>query len=127
MTDRPEAITILIERIQGAREGSRELSDAWLLAMGWELTDEGQWCTPAGLWILDADWRPDPTGDIKDTIDLVPGYWHWQLGIVPDPRALLAKSATQLGDDLADLGFPGATPALAFAGAILVAVFPVDG
>lgn len=124
MTDRPENVETLIERIRSARHGSRELSDAWLLVMGWRHARGGQWITPAGRWLPCPDVRPDPTVDIKDTIDLVPGYWHWELGIVPDPRALLAKSAIQLGDDLADIGFPGATPALAFAGAILVAVFP---
>ena len=123
MTDRPEAIDRLIEQIQGAAQGSRELSDDWLLAMGF--TAEGQWLTPAGVWIVDPDDRPDPTVDLKDTVALVPHGWFYLLGLVPGPRAMLAGYETQLGDDIHDIGFPAATLPLALCGAVLVAVFPV--
>lgn len=124
MADRPEAIDILIEQIQGAAKGSRELSDAWLLAMGF--TAEGQWLTPAGVWIPDADARPDPTIDLRDTVALVPHGWFYLLGLLPGPRALLAEDETQLGDDIHDIGTVAATLPLALCAAVLDAVFPLS-
>ncbi|KKL56008.1 hypothetical protein LCGC14_2249690, partial [marine sediment metagenome] len=103
--------------------GSRGLSDDWLLAMGF--TAEGQWLTPAGVWIVDPDDRPDPTVDLKDTVALLPSGWAYLLGHTPGPCALLADSYHQLGDDIHDIGFRAATLPLALSGAILVAVFPV--
>ncbi len=125
MAERPPHIDLLIEKIQAAAKGSRGLGDGWLLAMGFTVNEEGQWATPAGIWILDADDRPDPTCHLTDTVDLVPSGWAYLLGLVPGPRALLAESDYQLGDDIHDLGFPAATLPLALSGAILVAVYPV--
>lgn len=64
-------MTDLISRLEAATEGSRELSDECLLAMGW--TYKPDWCghawrSPDESWV-GFDKRPDPTRNVQDAID----------------------------------------------------------
>ena len=80
-------MTDLIARLEAAPEGSRELSDEVLLAVGWEHIDTGdvreeQWVSPGGMYFIVSP-RPDPTRSIDDALKwMVPEGWSvanlWQ-------------------------------------------------
>ncbi len=59
-------MTDLAARLEQAPEGTRELSDEVLLAVGWD-------CGPPG-WTSD---RPDPTRDLTDIAALVEATGRW--------------------------------------------------
>ena len=70
----------LIAKLEIAQEGSRELSDEVLTAL--EMTGKGA--------LRRKDWdvlgkshiyvgRYDPTGNLQDAVDLVPGNAHWSV------------------------------------------------
>jgi hypothetical protein len=68
----------LITRLSEAKEGSRELSDEVLLALGYKLVREND-----GLQ-LNKDGRIfsirlDPTCNLQDTVNLVPSKWGWSI------------------------------------------------
>lgn len=69
----------LISRLETAAEGSRELSDEVLLALGWSDNDdeiEGYWIPPEGGRWGDRGERPDPTRSIDDALGLMlDGWW----------------------------------------------------
>lgn len=79
-------MTDLIDRLEQAEAGSRELSDEVLLALGWSCNDRIQgkhpkifgkyWRHPVnrndGYW--DGD-QPDPTQSVDHALKLVPDGW----------------------------------------------------
>ena len=80
----------LIEKLEQAEEGSRELSDEVLLTLGWKPHEveangvQGQiWFNAEGYRDLaDLGGRPDPTCSLDDCLRyVVPGGWH--LGLDP--------------------------------------------
>ena len=64
----------LIARLSEAKEGSRELSDEVLVALGWMEQNAVILQSPDGTqsWFDEPD-RPDPTRNLQDVVDLVPG------------------------------------------------------
>lgn len=88
----------LIERIEQATEGSRELSDECLLARGFKrrqrLSIDGK-PMPYWLWDFPDGTRcypnevPDPSRNVQDCIDwMVPEGWGAELKKTPDGRGL---------------------------------------
>ena len=75
----------LLERLYAATEGSRELSDEVLLALGWR-RKEGPYSQPAMWWkppFEPSTWRerrPNCTESVDDALSLVPEGWHWTAG-----------------------------------------------
>lgn len=75
-------MTDLITRLEQAKEGSRELSDEVLLALGWKTgigthADFTKFHAPDGS-PASRD-RPDPTTNLQDAVDLVPERHPWTL------------------------------------------------
>lgn len=61
----------LIADLEAASEGSRELSDRCLTAVGWTYHNKPFWCYPN---------RPDPTRNLQDTVDvMVPKGAPWSI------------------------------------------------
>lgn len=82
----------LMAQLEAAREGSRELSDQVLLAVGWfvdTMTVQGCgvkeveiWCCPdgAGAGSYETARRPNPTRNVQDAIDcVVPAKCSWEV------------------------------------------------
>lgn len=59
----------LLEQLQSATEGSREIGDQVLLACGWKRHAGNAWCSPAGEWRNWKD-RPDPSRNLQDVVSL---------------------------------------------------------
>ena len=73
----------LIERLQEASEGSRELSDECLLAVGWRFTAGGPkfWFDPNDNSIGYSA-RPSPSENLQDALDwMVPEGWEFTLNV----------------------------------------------
>lgn len=94
MTD----IDTLIRDLEGATEGSRDLSDKALLGCGWIYTPNGYgpgkpcwgggglWTDPAGVGTAASDPRPSPTESLDAALTLVPeGEWWAVDGNCDDP------------------------------------------
>lgn len=73
----------LIARLKAAPEGSRELSDQILRAVGWETktTDDGvYWRHGDSSWTRDDPDRPHPSCSIDDgQVHVLPEGWDWTL------------------------------------------------
>lgn len=134
-------MTDLIERLETAESGSRELSDEVLLALDWTyalkssaITGSGggdieMWHSPAGL--MHHGPRPSPAESVDDALSLVPdGYWltlqrSKSVGHPPQCHAKLYGDADTLDRDMEDweeyeyVANNFATPALALCAAIL--------
>ena len=68
-----EALQILLEDLQNAKEGSRELSDRCLLAVGY--AEEDLWINTDGP--KDPVNPPNPSCNAQDALDcMVPEGWH---------------------------------------------------
>lgn len=66
----------LIAKLEGAEAGSRELSDEFLLALGWTRTP-GYFVEPENVrWWADNS-HPSPTESVDDALALVPDGWTW--------------------------------------------------
>ena len=81
-------MTDLLAKLESAGEGSRELSDECLLAVGWVLRDDGRslacWHGPNGQEFYPCDFVPDPSRNVQDAIDwMVPESLSYSLG-APD-------------------------------------------
>ena len=124
------SLAALIAALERAEEGSRELSDEVLLALGWgtrlEFTRE-VWVAPSGD---SSKHRSDPTRNLQGAVDLVPeGMDWWEVGKVRD------KPFMGRGTHRAAIGKWGEpehyqhamSPALALCVAILRAVEAKDG
>jgi len=107
-------MTDLIKRLEEAEAGSRELSDAVLLACG----------------AMEYDWksrkysrRPSPTQSLDDALGLVPEGWEWEAASFAkhnnEPRAGLWRNL--YSNDIECIASHGATPALALCIAVLKA------
>ena len=113
----------LISKLKAATEGSRELSDEVLLALGR--------MTPQRMYQLAGHDDPyvvvpNPTVSVDDALKLVPGGSRWRIGhttINPaGPAEMWATLAIQRGGRLSAMvadGTTAATPALALCIAIL--------
>lgn len=78
-------IETLLEEILQAEEGSRNLSDRYLLALGWQGIEPNRsgiiaahWTNPSGQDIPQG-LRPDPTRNLQDAIDSLLKGWTWGL------------------------------------------------
>ena len=78
----------LIERLESAAEGNRELGDEVLLAAGWRKTPVGHfygpihhWSSPDGRHNYSEDRRPNPTQSLDAAMTLVSDGW-WFVGLV---------------------------------------------
>jgi hypothetical protein len=71
----------LIERLEKAKEGSRELSDMVLVAHGWAAPTEDNegWFTPDGLFVSANRERLDPTRSLDAAMSLAPEGFTLQL------------------------------------------------
>jgi len=103
-------MTDLITRLGSAAEGSRELSDEVLRAMGWRNT-----------WPMKSDGgKPDPTRSVDDALALVPDGWHTGSAFERGSRGrwlwVLGRGG---GDHRDDTTGRGDTPALALCAALL--------
>ena len=130
------SLAALIAALERAEEGSRELSDEVLLALGWgtrlEFTRE-VWVAPSGN---SSKHRPHPTRNLQAAVDLVPEGWGWAAAELDqgEPSAVLTNREPQLkpgtfdaNPDKKDFRSKAATPALALVIAILKAVETKDG
>ena len=76
----------LIERLEAAETGSRELSDECLLAVGWQKEDVAH---QRGIWLAPSSWiygwnRPDPSRNLQDALDwMVPEGAQWSIDAKP--------------------------------------------
>lgn len=116
----------LIEKLETAEAGSRELSDEVLLALGWM---EGPlnttiWYRPDYSVVPESE-NLEPTTNLQDAVDLVPEGWDWGAGYGHengDPEGEEVIFAV-VGKPDKGLSTPGeanaATPALALCAAIL--------
>ena len=71
----------LIAKLESAKEGSRELSDEVLMALGWQrrpiqITGVYEWYRTGGDHYIGVV-RPDPSRNLQDAVDLIPGKAHW--------------------------------------------------
>ena len=101
----------LIARLEAATEGSRELSDECLLAVGWKDAGKhlGQWVRPDGSRLYKSD-APDPSQNAQDAIDhVVPEGWTGGGRLCGGPRFPMELLGPVKGMALA----VGNTPALA--------------
>lgn len=121
-------LTSLIARLESAGEGSRELSDAVLVALGWVRSPdrdepgfvEDDWIDPeGGRW-----WpAPDPAVSLDDALALVDEGWQWLLRGLgwygQRPAAKLEFIVSDATDGMRTIWGKAATPALALCAAIL--------
>ena len=76
-------MTDLLSELEQATNGSRELSDKVLLAIGWQFPDDwepkglshGNLVSPNGETISH-HLRPNPTENLQDALELVPEGWY---------------------------------------------------
>ena len=71
----------LISRLVEAKEGSRELSDKVLRAVGFseDRDRNGNYYWSHGARKYYYEERPDPTRSLDDAVDLVPEKWGWSI------------------------------------------------
>ena len=103
----------LIAKLSDATEGSREMSDAVLLATGWTRRKFGAlncWAHPDGSECFNRD-RPDPTRDLTAAVSLIPEGWGWRIQNYGGDKIGLA-ALMKPGTHIADYE-QGATPELA--------------
>lgn len=108
----------LIQRLQEAGEGSRELSDEVLRACGWDIVIEGHWLrryVPGGVYSWPLDEAPDPSRSIDDVVALLPEGFDW------DRCRNGVATVHDLRPGMPYRGYEGwaATPALALCAAII--------
>ena len=130
-------MTELIIRVKEATEGSRELSDEILLALGWTtktVIDPGasadygedieakEWISPSGE--NTGYLRPRCTESLGDALYLVPETWYWRVQGGGDATNLAALMPP--GNDLAGYA-QGATSSLAVCVALLEWNDTLDG
>jgi len=83
-------MTTLIEQLETAREGSRELDAEIARVLGYEAFDRSAqsfgdtWCMKDGDAIRDL---PRWSSNLQDTVDLVPEGWAWELSHDRNPAA----------------------------------------
>ena len=126
-------MTSLPDCLKAASKGTRPLSDAVLLAMGWERSkyEKELFCPPLnhpargkfkpGVLI----WQPgpDPTRSLDDVVAMVPGGWGWSLGCNFDRGQMYSSIIrgphdTTRPEGQSGVGFSN-TPALALCIALL--------
>lgn len=94
----------LIERLVLAEEGSRELSDEVLLALGWRQYMSGTAASAALAWgymywsngnrVWTEDSRPSPTTNLQEAVNCVPEGWVLlRLEQLPEPAGYCASLA----------------------------------
>ncbi len=116
----------LIEKLEQAEEGSRELSDEVLLACGWRKTrwvptGEPAWFDPQGS---NGSYLPHPTRSLDDCLRYaVPeGWWPEQLSWASDGSLVIATIWNRdPGDGYKSCDGDAANPALALCIAALKA------
>ncbi len=92
----------LIQCIEKATEGSRGLSDRFLLAMGWTNWRQVDWRDPNGVEYTHSN-RLDPTRNLQHTMEAVPEGWsgsihfEWRGTATPNPRKLCTASICSPG------------------------------
>ena len=112
----------LIERLESAPEGSRELDGEIALLLGWKKTIDGfynsRWKDPAGQ--LQGNIPPAFTTSIDAALTLVPEGWRWDIG--PWDDQIRAEIWNHTEDETKEqyCGF-ASTPALALCIAALKA------
>ena len=113
----------LISRLEEAKEGSRELSNMILLALGWrERGGRARFLThfavsPDGAEIPWGD-HPDPSRNLQAAVDLVPEGLPWDME---------SAGIVEMGTDNGPVEGIAATPALALCVAIIKAMEAGDG
>lgn len=128
----------LIARLEAATEGSRELSNECLLAVGWEYRHDillpPDWLdkdkNPSGNIFINSPWPPDPSQNVQDAITwMVPEGWDWAVSTMvrdhldkPLCHAEIAKAHTGVckARDIHEI--EAAAPALALSAASLKAI-----
>ena len=68
----------LLSRLEQAKEGTRELSDEVLLALGWRIGEPRRAWAPNREFYF-SDQIPDPSRNLQDGVDLVPEGHPWTL------------------------------------------------
>ena len=104
----------LIARLEEATEGSRELSDECLLAVGFAPVPDAltMWTYPNGDYAVTAE-LPDPSQNVQDAIDwMVPEGCPWEMKSV---------GMVEMGTERGPVEGIAATPALALCVASLKA------
>ena len=78
----------LIQELERAKEGSRELSDKVLLACGWEREAGGTtnnnvifWRAPGSHWIAAGGGLPSPTENLQDVLRMLPSGWAGEVTV----------------------------------------------
>lgn len=82
----------LLDRLQNATEGSRQLSDHVLLELGWTFKQWEQrrkkvpydWITPDGQGVVEYGKQPDPSRNLQDAVSLRPAAEGLSIKIRPD-------------------------------------------
>ena len=108
----------LIARLVETKEGTRELSDEVLVALGWRIGKPRRAWAPNRDFYFD-DQVPDPTRNLQDIVDLVPEGHPWTLDSIG-----IVEMGTTTGKPVEGIA---ATRALAMCIAILKAVEAGDG
>lgn len=123
-------MTTLIARLEAATEGSRELSDEVLLALGWRYrtSGEGGILLPNECMIVDPSGRqhikdhaPDPTQSLDDCKALTPSNLTGLLEIGSPADKRFGCKLYRDGSGFACADEVAATPELAWSAAILKA------
>jgi len=70
-------MTSLIERLEAAQAGSRDLSDEVLRTLGHDIDKYGWWKPPDSNH-YSSEARPCPTTNLQHAVDLVPEGYHWK-------------------------------------------------
>ena len=107
--NKPE-LEALLEDLQDAKEGSRELSDRVLFSVGWttkQITPRTGWYRLVWIDHVDTHYRkaPDPTRSVDDALDcMVPEGWYLCDMNAGDHGALaLLRRYQTSNDDIKDL------------------------
>lgn len=108
-------MTDLIAKLEAATEGSRELSDEVLLALGWEQGQDDHWFAPDNEVPVRGAYRPSPTEYVDDGMALVPD--HFEAMARRAPGEYRSTAYVDIPKDL--YGSRANTPALALSAAIL--------
>ncbi len=117
----------LIKRLEEAKEGSRELSDEVLVALGWRIGKPRRAWAPNRDFYFD-DQVPDPSRNLQDAVDLVPEGWAGGGRLVGEPpyaMELLNTNEDESGFVNSSANTPA--PALALCIAILRTMEVRDG
>lgn len=114
-------MTTLLEKLQSATEGTRELSDECLLAWGWERKIQANvpyWKAPGlDFWTIAC---PHVTADLQDGVDAVPEGWVWSVSIDYELPGMARLHCTLPAADASPISIAtrAATPAIALCIAI---------